>query len=193
MILDLIQEVREVSVLALLLEWAVQMLTHMIVLVIDLLPSHVVIGVKGQTLHIGCIHLACAVGVLKIVIVAHLTEVASVTIFTFTNLVALVVAAEAIALHSVGFILRYTNGVSALYCFSEESILTLMASVTCVWRWADTSTILLLLSLGEWVTLFSFMLEDRITMIKILEAILLIIHCHLEVDVVLTIRRVLAF
>lgn len=47
MILDLVQEVREVSVLALLLEWAGHMLTEVVVHVIHLFSPQVFPPVEG--------------------------------------------------------------------------------------------------------------------------------------------------
>lgn len=63
-VLNLVQEVREVRVLALLLEWASNIL-KMVLLVVDLLSSALIERFEGQTFHVLGIHLACAIGIFE--------------------------------------------------------------------------------------------------------------------------------
>ena len=95
-ILDLIQEVREVSVLTLLLEWICFVLPNMVVFVIDLLTNLIEVAFIGQAVHHGRFHLACAVRVLVFWMEAHLAVVTCIGRVTGAASVTRVPAAKAI-------------------------------------------------------------------------------------------------
>lgn len=100
-ILNLIEEVREVRILTLLLERAGHMLTNMIVFMVHLLsPFHVVCIVR-HTFHEICVHDTSAVRILKVHILAHLTVIASVAMIAIAYSRASIVLSKSIALHIV--------------------------------------------------------------------------------------------
>ena len=111
MIRYLVQIVREVSVLALLLEW-----THcsfqMIISVIYAFSSAILERIESQTIHISCFKLTSAVRVLKVWIFTHLTESTGVILFADTLVIELVVLSKSIAPHIIRIILRYAYSVA---------------------------------------------------------------------------------
>ena len=108
-ILDLVEEVGEVSVLALLLEWARQVRAYVVILVIHLLsPLHIVSIIRVKV-HQVLVHQARAIGILEVNIVAHLTVVTCVPVLTFTVSRVSVVMTESIALHHVRIFIRHAH------------------------------------------------------------------------------------
>ena len=100
-ILNLIEEVREVCILTLLLERAGHMLTNMIVFMVHLFsPLHVVCIVR-HTFHEICFHYTSTVRVLEVHILAHLTIIACVAMLAIAYSRASIILPESIALHLV--------------------------------------------------------------------------------------------
>ena len=109
MVLDLIEEVREVRVLALLLEGTVSVLIDMIVFMVHLLSPLLIVSIVGHTVHEIGLHEASAIRILKVHIFAHLAECAGVASVTITRFRASIVRSKAIALVKVRIFVWYAN------------------------------------------------------------------------------------
>lgn len=164
MILDLVEEVWEIGVLALLLEWAHQVRAYVVILMIHLLSPLLIVSIVGVKVHKVLVHQACAIRILKVYIVAHLTVVTCVPMLTITESCVPVVVAEAIALHHVRVFLWHAHSDLAqarLFLLLEETGLTLMTQLARVRWWALTPSISHLFSFRCRVALFRVVLEDR--------------------------------
>ena len=108
-VLDLIEEVREVCVLALLLEGTVSVLVHMIVFMVHLLSPLLIVSIVGHTVHEISLHEPCAIRVLKVHIFTHLTVCAGIASIAITRIGASIVLPKSIALVKVRVFVWYTN------------------------------------------------------------------------------------
>lgn len=154
-VLNLVQEVREVRVLALLLERVQILRTDMVVLVVDLFAHLLDVAVKGETLHHHRFVLAGAVWVLIAHVCAHLAEVTFVAIVARADVGILVIAAKAVALELIRVKWRDADNCATLadlLSLGLERCLALHTVFACV-RWRTNAFARLgLLGLGKRIT-----------------------------------------
>ena len=195
MILDLVEEVGEISVLALLLEWVHQVRAYVVVLVIHLLSPLLIVSIVGVKVHEVLVHQARAIRILKVYIVTHLTVVTCVPMLTVTESCVPVVVAEAIALHHVRVILRHAHSdltEARLFLLLHETGLALMTQLARVRRWALTRSISHLFSFRCRVAFFRVVLGDRVVVAQVIEAVFCWLSVQSEVDIFFVISRVFA-
>lgn len=192
MVRQLVEIVREVSVLALLLEGARAQVCLMVLRVVDLVVSHLVKSAVRMAVHHLSKHLTVAVRVLKLRIVAHLTEVACVALVTVAHLRVPVVSAKAIALKIVAILDRDTHCVGLVVTSEHldglmeglKAVFTLFAEVASEWRRAVAHTILTLLSLGKWIAqVLAHQCWSCLCMVQPVEAISVSGTHHVEIEV----------
>ena len=134
-VLDLIQVVREVSVLALLLEWT-PCVFQVVDLVVYLFSASRIEAIVGLAFHVASLELSSAIRVLVLCVLTHFTELACIALLTVANLASLVVRAETIALEVVGSFLWHADCVlldhavcsmlAGLSLVNEEARVTLL-------------------------------------------------------------------
>ena len=195
MILDLVEEVGEISVLALLLEWAHQVRAYVVILVIHLLSPLLIVSIVSVKVHEVLVHQACAIRILKVYIVAHLTVVTCVPMLTVTESCVTVVVAKAIALHHVRVVLWHAHSDLAqarLFLLLHETGLALMTQLARVRRWAVTLSRFHLFSFCCRIALFRVVLGDRVVVAQVIEAVFCWFSVQSEVDIFFAILRVFA-
>ena len=106
--------VREVRVLALLLEWTPFSL-QVVDFVVDLFTAPRIKAIVGLAFHVASLELPSAIRVLELCVLTHFAELASVALLTVANLAVSVVRAKTIALQVVGPFIRHADRVVLYY------------------------------------------------------------------------------
>ena len=157
---------------------------------VNLLDTSLAKGIISTGLHIASLVYACAIGVLKLMIVAHLAPIACISLLALAFLLLGVILAKVVAHHVVCFhiggdacrVLFSTGNIDIeLLLNGSETSHALLASLTRVgWR-ANAASIVSHLCLCHWVALLGPRQERRIFRDVLTEAIVVMLVSHSEV------------